>query len=147
MRWDQPTRGKTSEPCSHPPTTGTIRTCKPPCPCCDEDNYEQQPQSQLKFDATGPSQMARVKRSLDRTSSPTTSTPHLLHRRAALRPHIRPAAQGYAKRHLQLNPAVIHHWLVFEIDVPAAALVWEHFNLPTQNGIAVNPANAHAHHG
>lgn len=51
------------------------------------------------------------------------------------------------KSHLQLNPAALRHWLLFDIDVPLAALAWERVNLPPPNWIAVNPDNAHAHCG
>ncbi|MCK2128267.1 replication initiation protein [Thauera aromatica] len=47
------------------------------------------------------------------------------------------------KSHLQLNPAALRHWLLFDIDVPLAALAWERANLPPPNWIAVNPDNSH----
>lgn len=49
--------------------------------------------------------------------------------------------------HLQLNPAALRHWLLFDIDAPLAALTWERANLPPPNWIAVNPENSHAHCG
>jgi hypothetical protein len=50
-------------------------------------------------------------------------------------------------KHIQLNPPVLRHWLLFDIDQPAAALIWEKANLPPPNWIAVNRMNAHAHCG
>lgn len=60
---------------------------------------------------------------------------------------IRPAIQALEKCHLQLNPSVLRHWLVFDIDFPMAALSWDRANLPPPNWIAVNPLNGHAHCG
>lgn len=51
------------------------------------------------------------------------------------------------KNYLQLNPPILWHWLVFDIDEPMAALAWEKANLAPPNWIAVNPANTRAHLG
>lgn len=60
---------------------------------------------------------------------------------------IRPASIAVEKSHLQLNPAYVRHWLVFDVDIPLAAIAWETANLPAPNWIAVNPVNTHAHYG
>jgi hypothetical protein len=51
------------------------------------------------------------------------------------------------KSHIQLNPAHLKHWLVFDIDTPRAALSWELAHLPPPNWISVNTRNTHAHCG
>jgi hypothetical protein len=51
------------------------------------------------------------------------------------------------KSYLQLNPAALRHWLMFDIDASLAALTWERVNLPPPNWIAVNPENSRAHCG
>lgn len=52
-----------------------------------------------------------------------------------------------AAKHLliQPNPAAMLKWLVFDVDMPGAAFVWEKANLPPPNFVVVNPKNAHAH--
>lgn len=60
---------------------------------------------------------------------------------------IRPPKLAMEKCYLQLNPPILRHWLVFDIDKPMAALAWETANLAPPNWIAVNPANTHAHLG
>jgi len=60
---------------------------------------------------------------------------------------IRPPEQALERSYLQLNPPILWHWFVFDIDEPMAALAWEKANLAPPNWIAVNPANTHAHLG
>jgi hypothetical protein len=51
------------------------------------------------------------------------------------------------KLHIQLNPAVLKHWLIFDLDFPMASLAWEHVNVAPPNWIAINRENQHAHYG
>ena len=60
---------------------------------------------------------------------------------------IRPAAIACTKNYLQLNPAVLRHWLTFDLDFPMASIAWESVNLAPPNWIAVNTQNSHAHYG
>ena len=60
---------------------------------------------------------------------------------------IRSPAAAATMSHLQLNPAALRHWLLFDLDAPLAALAWERANLPPPNWIAVNPENSPAHCG
>lgn len=60
---------------------------------------------------------------------------------------VRPPALALEKNYLQLNPPILCHWMVFDVDTPRAALAWETANLAPPNWIAVNPANTHAHLG
>ncbi|AUN94159.1 replication initiation protein [Pseudazoarcus pumilus] len=60
---------------------------------------------------------------------------------------VRPASLASRMSHIQLNPPALRHWLLFDIDMPKAALTWERAHLPAPNWIATNPQNAHAHYG
>lgn len=60
---------------------------------------------------------------------------------------IRPSAIAEAKNYLQLNPPCHLHWLLFDLDMPMAALAWERAHLPPPNWMAINPSNGHAHLG
>lgn len=60
---------------------------------------------------------------------------------------LRPPEVALEKNYLQLNPPILWHWLVFDIDEPMAALAWEKANVAPPNWVAVNPANTHAHLG
>lgn len=57
----------------------------------------------------------------------------------------RSGMQAIEKPHLQLNPPVLWHWLLFDIDREGAAYAWESANLPPPNWAAINPENGHAH--
>lgn len=58
---------------------------------------------------------------------------------------VRPADQAITKTFIQLNPPVLKHWLVFDVDRQYAAFAWEWANLPPPNWAAINPQNSHAH--
>ncbi len=57
----------------------------------------------------------------------------------------RSGMQAIDKPYLQLNPPVLWHWLLFDIDRECAAYAWESANLPPPNWAAINPENGHAH--
>lgn len=58
---------------------------------------------------------------------------------------VRPADQAINKTFIQLNPPVLRHWLVFDVDRQYGAYAWEWANLPPPNWAAINPKNSHAH--
>lgn len=58
---------------------------------------------------------------------------------------VRPPKIAVTKNYLQLNPPCHRHWLLFDLDMPMAALAWERAHLPPPNWMAINPANGHAH--
>lgn len=58
---------------------------------------------------------------------------------------IRPATDAQHYAYLQLNPHVLKHWLVFDIDRSYGGFAWEQASLPPPNWFATNPANGHAH--
>ena len=60
---------------------------------------------------------------------------------------IRPPEVALGKNYVQLNPPILCHWLVFDIDEPMAALAWEKANVAPPNWITVNPENTRAHIG
>lgn len=58
---------------------------------------------------------------------------------------VRPATTAIEKAYLQLNPPVLRHWLIFDLDCEGGAWAWEWANLPPPNWATVNPENGHAH--
>lgn len=58
---------------------------------------------------------------------------------------VRPAHQAIDRCYLQLNPPVVRHWLLFDIDREYGAYSWEWANLPPPNWAAINLENGHAH--
>lgn len=58
---------------------------------------------------------------------------------------VRPLATAKQHRYLQINPPAQAHYLVFDVDRPAAAFAWEDCNLAPPNFATVNPKNGHAH--
>jgi hypothetical protein len=58
---------------------------------------------------------------------------------------IRSAEQALDKSYLQINPPVLRHWLVFDVDREYGAFAWEWANLPAPNWAAINLENGHAH--
>lgn len=58
---------------------------------------------------------------------------------------IRSLVQALTRPYIQANPPHLRVWSIYDIDRPAAALSWEHANLPPPTWAAVNRVNAHAH--
>lgn len=58
---------------------------------------------------------------------------------------VRPLATAKQHRYLQINPPAQAHYLVFDVDRPAAAYAWEESRLAPPNFATVNPQNGHAH--
>jgi hypothetical protein len=59
--------------------------------------------------------------------------------------HQRERALAVQLPYLQLNPANLAGWLVFDIDRRGAATAWKVSGLPEPTWVAENPANGHAH--
>ena len=53
--------------------------------------------------------------------------------------------QAIDKPYIQLNPPVLMHWLLFDIDRRRAAFAWEDAYLPPPNWATINKENGHAH--
>lgn len=58
---------------------------------------------------------------------------------------IRSADDARHFRYLQINPHVLKHWLVFDIDYPCGGFSWERSHVAPPNLFCTNPANGHAH--
>lgn len=57
----------------------------------------------------------------------------------------RQVSSALQKRYIQPNPPAVRFRLLFDVDRPAGALVWEDANLAPPNWAATNPRNGHAH--
>lgn len=53
--------------------------------------------------------------------------------------------EAKSRKYLQINPPFHQHYLIFDVDRPAAAFAWEDSHLATPNYAAINPKNGHAH--
>jgi hypothetical protein len=54
-------------------------------------------------------------------------------------------SKALGREYIQVNPARLKYWMVFDIDRDGAAFAWEDANLPPPAWAAVNKQNGHAH--
>lgn len=54
-------------------------------------------------------------------------------------------SKALGNEYIQVNPARLKYWMVFDVDRNGAAFAWEDANLPPPAWAAVNRENGHAH--
>jgi hypothetical protein len=58
---------------------------------------------------------------------------------------IRSLASALTRTYIQVNPAHLRVWAIFDIDRPGAAAAWEDGDLPPPTWTSINRTNGHAH--
>jgi hypothetical protein len=54
-------------------------------------------------------------------------------------------SKALGREYIQVNPARLKYWMVFDVDRKGAAFAWEDANLPPPAWATVNKENGHAH--